>query len=84
MICCTSGPLADCLAKRLRLGAPSLKDALCHWLVPRHATYVEKTVESGKIRLWIRLGDDSEERPAYESLLANRSNSVGVHDFHNP
>jgi len=29
-VCCTSGPLANLLAGRLMLGAPSLKDALGH------------------------------------------------------
>jgi hypothetical protein len=82
MVCCTSGPLADHLAKRLRLGAPTLRDALCHWLVPRHAAHFEKTVEGGKILLWIRLTDDGEERRVCKGLLANSSDSVGVHDFH--
>ena len=80
-MCCTSGPLADRLAERLTLGAPSLKDALSHWLVPRHADYFERTVESGKILLWVRVHYEGEERRACESLLATSSNSVGVHDF---
>ena len=82
-VCCTSEPLANLLAGRLMLGAPSLKDALGHWLVPRHAAYFEKTVESGKILLWVRVRNEGEERHACKSLLATRSNSVGVHDFHN-
>ena len=80
-ICCTSGPLADCLAERLRSGALSLKDALGLWLVPRHAAHFQKAVEGGKILLWIRLTDADDERRAYQSLLAHSSNSVGVHDL---
>jgi hypothetical protein len=80
-VCCTSGPLADCLAERLRSGAPSLKDALGLWLVPRHATHFQKAVEGGKILLWIRLTDADDERRAYQSLLTHSSNSVGVHDL---
>ncbi len=80
-VCCTSGALADCLFDRLRSGARSLKDALGHWLVPRHATHFHEAVEDGKILLWIRLADADDERRAYQSLLANSSNSVGVHDL---
>ena len=83
-ICCTSGPLADRLAGRLLLGAPSLKDALGHWLVPRHAAYFERTAENGKILLWVRVRSEGEERRACENLLATSSNSVGVHDFRAP
>lgn len=78
---CTSGPLADRLAERLRSGAPSLKEALGHWLVPRHAARFQEAVEDGKILLWIRLSDADDERRACQSLLANSSNSVGVHDL---
>jgi hypothetical protein len=78
---CTSGPLADRLAQRLQSGAPSLKDALGHWLIPRHAAHFQEAVEDGKILLWIQLADTDEERRAYQSLLANSSNSVGVHDL---
>ena len=46
-IACTSGPLADCLMDRLRSGATSLKDALGHWLIPRHATQLENAVRAG-------------------------------------
>ena len=67
---CTSGPLADCLAERIRSGALSLKDALGLWLVPRHAAHFQKTVEGGKIVLWIRLTDADDERRAYQSLSA--------------
>jgi hypothetical protein len=81
---CTSGPLADCLAERLRSGAPSLKDALGFWLVPRHAAHFDEAVEGGSILLWIRLANAEDERRACHSLLANSSNSVGVHDLVGP
>ena len=78
---CTSGPLADRLTERLQSGAPSLEDALGLWLVPRHAAHYEEAVEGGKILLWIRLVDADNERCAYQSLLANSADSVGVHDL---
>jgi hypothetical protein len=80
-IACTSGPLAECLAVRLRLGAISLKDALSHWLIPRHAAAFQSAVESGKILQWVRVTDADEERRACQSLLATSSSSVGVHDL---
>lgn len=81
LISCTLGPLADCLAERLRSGAPSLKDALGHWLLPRHAAHFQEAVEGDKILLWIRLADADDERRSCQSLLASSSGSVGVHDF---
>ena len=81
LIACTSGPLAKCLLKRLRLGAHSLKDALGHWLIPRHATHFEDAVEAGKIVPWIQVADAHDERRACEWLLARSSSAVNVHDF---
>jgi hypothetical protein len=80
-IVCTSGPLADCLTERLRAGARTLKEALGHWLIPRHARYFEDALKAGKILLWIRIANADEERNAYQILLATSSNSVGVHDL---
>jgi hypothetical protein len=80
-ICCTPGPLASCLTERLRLGARNLKEALGHWLVPRHAAQFQEAVDKGMILLWIRLDDAGEERNAYQSLLTNSLHSVGVHDL---
>ena len=80
-IACTSGPLADCLMDRLGSGAHSLKDALGHWLIPRHAAHFEEAVQAGKILFWIPVVDADNERRAYQTLLAHSSNSVGVHDF---
>jgi hypothetical protein len=80
-VACTAGPLADCLAERLRSGARSLKGALGHWLLARHAAHFQDVVEAGKILLWISLADAEDERRACQSLLANSSNSVGVHDL---
>ena len=81
LIACTSGPLADRLLRRLAAGAHSLKEALGHWLIPRHAAHFEEAVRAGKILFWIRVGDADDERRAYQSLLAHSSNSVGVHDL---
>jgi hypothetical protein len=81
LIVCTSGPLAKCLQERLDSGAESLKAALGHWLIPRHAAYFEDAVKVGKILLWIRVGNADEERRAYQNLLAHSSSSVGVHDL---
>lgn len=81
LIACTSGPLANCLLQRLRLGAHSLKDALGHWLIPRHATHFEDAVEAGKIVPWIQVADADDERRACEWLLARSSSAVNVHDF---
>ena len=80
-IACTSGPLADCLRDRLRSGATSLKDALGHWLISRHAAQFENAVCAGKVLLWIRLADADDERRAYQSLLAHSTDLVGVHDL---
>jgi hypothetical protein len=81
LIGCTSGPVADRLAWRLALGAPTLKSALAHWLIPRHAAHLQNAVENGRIVLWLQLFDNDDERRAYQSLLARSSNSVGVHDL---
>ena len=81
LISCTSGPVADRLARRLELGAPTLQVALSHWLIPRHAAHIQEVVEDGRIVLWLQLFDNDDERRAYEVLLARSSNSVGVHDL---
>jgi len=81
LVACTSGRLATCLLQRLRLGAGSLKDALGHWLIPRHATHFENAVEAGKIVPWIQVADAHDERRTCEWLLARSSDSVNVHDF---
>jgi hypothetical protein len=81
LICCTSGPLADCLADRLRAGAPTMEAALRRWLIPRHAARFQDAVEGGSIILWVQLFDNDDERRAYQGLLASSSNSVGVHDL---
>jgi len=80
-IACTSGLLADCLSERLNSGARSLRDALGHWLIPRHAAHFQDVVQSGKILFWISVADPDDERRAYQNLLAYSSNSVGVHDL---
>jgi hypothetical protein len=80
-ISCTAGPLADRLVDRLLADAPTLKAALGHWLIPRHAQQVQDAVEQGKIVLWVRLLDSKDEPLAYRSLLACSSHSVGVHDL---
>jgi hypothetical protein len=77
----TRGPLADCLMERLRSGAESLKRALGHWLIPRHAAHFQDAVDAGKILFWIRVTDADDERRAYHTLLAHSSGSVGVHDL---
>jgi hypothetical protein len=80
-IACTCGPLVDCLMGRFLSGATSLKGALTHWLIGRHATQLVNAVCAGKIVLWIRLADDHDERRAYQSLLPHSSDVVGVHDL---
>ena len=77
----TDGPLAACLAERLRMGAETLTAALGHWLIPRHAAQLQEAVSAGKVILWAQLFDNDDERRAYRSLLARSSNSVGVHDI---
>ena len=81
VIACTSGPLAAALMERIHSGAGSLKDALGHWLIPRHAAHFQEAAEAGKILFWIRVRDAHDERHAYRMLLAHSSNSVGVHDL---
>ena len=80
-VACTSGPLADCLGERLSSGASSLKDALGSWLIPRHAAHFARAVLASKIVLWIRITGADDEHRAYQNLLANSSNTVGVHDL---
>jgi hypothetical protein len=80
-VACTSGPLADCLGERLSSGASSLKDALGGWLIPRHAAHFARAVLASKIVLWMRITGADDEHRAYENLLANSSNTVGVHDL---
>lgn len=81
LIGCTTGPLAERLAERLRAGAPTLMAALSHWLIPRHAAELQQAVERGSILLWIQLFDLDGEHRAYRGLLAGSSLSVGVHDL---
>ena len=80
-VCCTSGPLADCLMSRLNAGATTLGGALGHWLIPRHAADIQRAVLAGQIVVWVQLFDSTDERRAYDALLANSSRSVGVHDL---
>jgi hypothetical protein len=80
-ICCTDGPLADCLMDRLNTGARNLKGALGPWLIPRRATQFESMVVSGKILLWLRVADDGGERDAYRIFFAHSSDLVGVRDL---
>jgi len=80
-ICCTAGPVADSLAERLSAGAPTLQSALGHWLLPRHAAHFHRAVGNGQIILWVQIFDADAERYANQSLLANSSNAVGVHDL---
>jgi hypothetical protein len=80
-LACTSGPLADQLLRRLHAGAGSLKDALGHWLIPRHAARFESVVQAGQILFWMQVVNDDDERRAYQCLLTHSSNSVGVHDL---
>jgi hypothetical protein len=81
LICCTDGAVADRLAGRLGVGAQTLKAALSHWLIPRHAAHLQDAVESGRIVLWVQISDVESERRAYQSLLAKTSSPVGVHDL---
>jgi len=80
-IACTSGPLADHLTDRFRSGASSLGEALEHSLVSRHAGHLVDAVRAGKITFWIRITNAYDELRAYQTLLANSSDSVGVHDL---
>lgn len=80
-ISCTTGPLADRLAARLRAEAPTLKSALGEWLIPRHAKQIQDDVDQGRVVLWVLLLSSEDEPRAYRSLLARSSYSVGVHDL---
>jgi hypothetical protein len=84
LIACTAGPLADLLVERRAAGAPSLKEALGRWLIPRHAAHVQDAIEAGKILLWVEVAAPDDERTACKALLAHSSNSVGVHDLKLP
>ena len=81
LICCTVGSVAEHLARRLNLGAQTLQDALARWLIERHAAQLVQAIQGGKINVWVQLFDNDDERRAYQSLLAQSSNSVSVHDL---
>jgi hypothetical protein len=83
-IACTDGPLAERLGDGARVGAASLMDVLALWLLPRHAAYLQDTIEAGNIQLWVRIVDADGERGACQSLVALSSGSVGVHDLVSP
>lgn len=80
-VCCTEGVLARCLAERVAAGAPSLKSALGHWLIPRHAAALTGAVAAGNLLLWVQLFDSESERRICRALLERSSPSVGVHDL---
>ena len=81
LICCTVGSVAEHLARRLNLGAQTLQDALARWLIERHAAQLVQAIQGGKINVWVQLFDNDDERRAYQSLLAQSSDSVSVHDL---
>jgi hypothetical protein len=78
---CSRGAIADLLAPRLNAGSPSLQAALAAWLIPRHAAQLQRTVDNGKIVLWVQLTDHADEQRAYRTLMAAGCTSVGVHDL---
>jgi hypothetical protein len=77
-IACTEGPLADCLRERLQFGARTLKEALAHWLIPRHAADLEDTVFAGKILLWISLVDAEDERQGTMVLVYSATKGLAA------
>ena len=81
LICCTVGSVAERLARRLNLGAQTLQDAPARWLIERHAAQLVQAIQGGKINVWVQLFDNDDERRAYQSLLAQSSDSVSVHDL---
>jgi len=83
-IACSGGPIAELLVARLTTGAPSLQAAVATWLIPRHAAQLQRSVEKGKIVVWVELSDHDDERRAYRALLGAGSDSVGVHDLVGP
>jgi hypothetical protein len=80
-VVCSTGPVAERLAARLDAGMPSLQAALAAWLIPRHAAQLQRTVDNGKIVLWVQLADHADEQRAYRTLMAANCTSVGVHDL---
>lgn len=80
-VVCSRGAIADLLAPRLNAGSPSLQAALLAWLIPRHAAQLQRTVDKGKIVLWVQLNDHADEQRAYRTLMASGCTSVGVHDL---
>ena len=83
-IACSGGPIAERLSARLAVGAPSLQIAIAAWLIPRHAAQLQRSVEKGKIVVWVEITDPDDERRAYRALLGAGSDSVGVHDLVGP
>lgn len=80
-LCCSPGPIADRLAARLGAGTRSLQAALTTWLIPRHAAQLQRTVDAGKIVLWVQLADHADEQRAYRTLTAAGCTTVGMHDL---
>jgi hypothetical protein len=54
--------------RRLCAGAGSLKHALGHWLIARHAARFESVVKAGQILFWTQVVNDDDERRAYRCL----------------
>ncbi len=81
VVCCSPGVLADRLAERLAKGAASLGDALGHWLLPRQARRIQRSVNDGILFLWVQVFDAAEERRACRGLLAHCLTGAEVHDL---
>ena len=80
-IMCIGGTLGQLLQCRVKKGSRTLNDALCHWLLPRHAESLSDVVERNGILIWVEIHSLEEERAASISLLRHSQSRVGVHDF---
>ena len=80
-ILCLGRSLNCALQDRAGHGSKSLKDALQHWLLPRHAGSLSEIVDRGWILIWAEVHTPEEEHAASLSLLRNSRGTVEAHDF---
>jgi hypothetical protein len=66
-ICCTSGRLADALARRQAEGARSLADALTGWLIHAQAVELQRQIGRGRLVAWLELSE-----PEHRSIVCGR------------
>jgi len=81
IVCCTDGDLAEQLSRRAGQDCTSFADALGFWIPGTHAARLDDELRRGRIILWARLFKPEQEHLVCETLLAQQSLRVEVHDL---